>query len=79
MQIENELKEILLELYSQASADGKYDRCVPLSVVINGYADKILALGKPRPLAKNKDCDGNFICYLYESKQEKTKCESPCG
>jgi hypothetical protein len=42
-------------------------------------ADKILALGKPKPLAKNKRCDDNFFCYWNKQNEfDNTKCSMQC-
>lgn len=70
MKIENELKEILQIFY----ADGRVDGALGLyqfDEALNEHKSKILALGKPEPLAKNKQtqmfcekCEKTFESYL---------------
>lgn len=54
MQTQNELNEILLEAYDAGYKTGTKENLLPFRVWYEQNESKILALGKQKPLAKNK-------------------------
>lgn len=69
MEIENELKQILQQAYKDASVD-EFLGVWGFEYWHKKYSSKILALGKPEPLAKNKQCGDDFKC-----PKDKSICE----
>jgi len=78
MQIENELKEILLDCWNNGSCYILYNKEKTFLDWLEENESKILALGKPEPLAKNKQIqkvciDGkphnHHILYCSECNQ----------
>jgi hypothetical protein len=82
MKVHNDLKELLIDFGFKASkyTNNHRDRRNPEQFVDDYLSINSLALGKPEPLAKNKQCDDNFNCDWYNDPDfPDTKCKTQCS
>ena len=85
MKTQNELNEILLEAYEAGYKTGTKEDLIPFRIWYEQNESKILALGKPEPLAKNKqfnkrheghklDVVGNYLyCKTCDVKVKRIR------
>lgn len=80
MKVHNDLKE-LLEHFVKEYLQKRNPNEIDLYDLIDEFScSNSLALGKPEPLAKNKQCDDNFNCDWYNDPDfPNTKCETQCS
>lgn len=77
----NGIKEILSECF-KAGQLSRHNYGLKEEVTFDMWLkeneDKILALGKPEPLAKNKQTENSFLCDMEFTLGDGNKCKNEC-